>query len=131
MNSGYERSPDAPEGVETFEQADEAFDESDRVDPGFSEAVEADLSNDPTNEFNGLGLEEAGAVLDDPEVMAILRGGGDHPDGIRGPPSPSGVASHDEQVGPRCLGMLRRRRKPWVMTSMWGVNADATEVPGR
>jgi hypothetical protein len=68
-------------GSETFEQSDEAFDEADRLDPDFLEGVELDPSLDPAQSVDELELEEAGAELDDPEVLAVLPGGGDDPDG--------------------------------------------------
>lgn len=97
MNTGNEWSPDEPQGAETFEQGDEAFDEEDRLSPGFLDAVEEDPSIDPANELDELELEEAGVELDDPELMITLQGGGDDPDGIGGPPRAADAPSRDDQ----------------------------------
>jgi hypothetical protein len=97
MNPPDEWSPDQPQGTETFEQGDEAFDEADRLDPAFLEAVEGDPSIDPVHEVDEVELEEAGVELDDPEVMVTLDGGGDDPDGIGGPSGYTRVAPQDEQ----------------------------------
>ena len=40
MGNGDDWSPDEPLGTETFEQGDDARDESSRVDPTFDEAVD-------------------------------------------------------------------------------------------
>ena len=87
MSNGDEWSPDEALGTEAFEQSDEAVDEENRLDPGFADAVQGDPSIDPENELDDLELEEAGVALDDPEVMLILQGGGDDPDGMGGPPN--------------------------------------------
>ena len=97
MNPPDEWSPDQPQGTETFEQGDEAFDEADRLDPAFLEAVEGDPSIDPVHEVDEVELEEAGVELDDPEVMVTLDGGGDDPDGIGGPSDHTDVGPQDEQ----------------------------------
>jgi len=85
MSQSDEQSPDEPLGTETFEQGDEALDEESRIDPGFLEDLERDPSLDPTLLVDDLELEEAGALFDDPEVMATLDGGIDDPDGSGGP----------------------------------------------
>ena len=87
---GEEWSPDEPSGTETFEQADEAFDEEDRTHPGFGEEVQLDPSLDPALELDEVELEEAGLELDDPELIATLEGGGDDPDGFAPPAEPVG-----------------------------------------
>jgi hypothetical protein len=85
MSQSDEQSPDEPLGTETFEQGDEALDEESRIDPGFLEDLERDPSLDPTLLVDDLELEEAGALFDDPEVMATLDGGIDDPDGAGRP----------------------------------------------
>lgn len=98
MSTGHEWSPDQPQGNETFEQGDEAFDEEDRLDPNFAEAVQRDPSIDPANELDELELEEAGLAFDDPEAMVTLQGGGDDPDGI-GEPLTGAAAGRPEEPG--------------------------------
>ena len=83
--SDDEQSPDEPLGTETFEQGDEAFDEESRLNPDFLEEVEQDPSLNPTLLIDDLELEEAGVQFDDPDVMATLDGGIDHPDGVGEP----------------------------------------------
>jgi hypothetical protein len=78
-------SPDEPLGTESFEQGDEALDESSRIDPSFVEEVEGDPSLDPTLQVDERELEEAGAELDDPEDLVTLEGGIDDPDGLGEP----------------------------------------------
>jgi hypothetical protein len=85
MSSNDDLSPDEPLGTETFEQGDEAFDESDRLDPDFVEDLELDPSLDPTLELDDRELEEAGVTLDDPEKLVTLDGGIDDPDGLGEP----------------------------------------------
>ena len=75
-------SPDEDEGTETFEQDDEAFDESDRLDPNFLEDMEIDPSLEASRQVDDLELDEIGAEFDDPEQMATLDGGIDDPDGL-------------------------------------------------
>jgi hypothetical protein len=87
MTSGDEWSPDEQLGTEVFEQGDEALDEASRVNPQFIEEVEEDPSLDPALQVDGRELEEVGAELDDPEVLATLDGGMDDPDGIDRPRS--------------------------------------------
>jgi hypothetical protein len=82
MSENDEQSPDEPLGTETFEQGDEALDEESRINPDFLEDLERDPSIDPTLLVDDLELEEAGAMFDDPEVMATLDGGIDDPDGV-------------------------------------------------
>ncbi len=96
MSNGDEWSPDRALGTETFEQGDEASDEQDRLDPDFADAVQSDPSIDPHNELDELELEEAGAALDDPEVMLTLQGGGDDPDGMGASPNSSGAGGPEE-----------------------------------
>jgi hypothetical protein len=62
-------SPDDSDGSDTeaFEQGDEAFDEADRLNPDFVEAVQGDPSLDPSLQVDERELREAGAELDDPE----------------------------------------------------------------
>jgi hypothetical protein len=75
-------SPDEPLGTEAFEQGDEAFDDASRSDSDLIEAVEQDPSLNPTLQLDERELEEAGAEFDDPELMAVLDGGIDDPDGV-------------------------------------------------
>lgn len=96
MSKEYEWSPDEPQGNETFEQGDEAFDEEDRLDSNFAEAAQRDPSIDPANQLDELELEEAGLGLDDPEKMVALQGGGDDPDGVGGPPAGTGIRRREE-----------------------------------
>jgi hypothetical protein len=94
MSDDGDTSPDEDLGTEAFEQGDEAFDEASRLDPSFTEDVELDPSLEPTLQGDDLELEEAGVVLDDPELMATLDGGIDDPDGVGG--VPTGRFSPDE-----------------------------------
>jgi hypothetical protein len=80
-----DESFDEPLGTETFEQGDEAIDESDRLDPNFIEDLELDPSLEPALRGDELELEETGAVFDDPETMVTLDGGIDDPDGVNDP----------------------------------------------
>ncbi|MGO8864519.1 MAG: hypothetical protein ACLQRH_27640 [Acidimicrobiales bacterium] len=96
MSGGDEWSPDEPMGTETFEQGDDARDESGRVDPRFDEDVDVDPSLDPTLLVDHRELEEVGAELDDPEALAILDGGMDDPDGIGEPASLTRARRDDE-----------------------------------
>jgi hypothetical protein len=80
-------SPDEPLGTESFEQGDEALDETVRIDPDFVEEVEQDPSLNPALQVDDRELDEAGLRLDDPESLASLDGGMDDPDGIGEPPS--------------------------------------------
>jgi hypothetical protein len=85
-----EYSPDEDLGTETFEQGDEAADEETRLNPDFVEELERDPGLNPTLRTDDLELEEAGVEFDDPEVLAVLDGGMDDPDGSgehRGRPS--------------------------------------------
>lgn len=75
-------SPDDSSGDQPFEQGDEALDDTTALDPDFLEEVELDPSLDPTLVVDDRELGEAGAQLDDPEVVAMLDGGIDDPDGI-------------------------------------------------
>ena len=84
MTGNDEWSPDEALGEETFRQGDVAEDEDERLNPGFRELLEVDPSVDPTLVADELELEELGAQLDDPELMATLEGGIDDPDGIDG-----------------------------------------------
>lgn len=85
-SSGDTWSPDEPGDTETFEQSDEAAAEAERVDPEYLEASELDPSLDPSGVFDEVEAQEAGVLLDDPERLAILPGGGDDPDGVGGLP---------------------------------------------
>ena len=78
-------SPDEPLGTESFEQGDEALDESSRMLPEFIEEIERDPSLDPTLQVDERELEEAGTELDDPEDLVTLSGGMDDPDGLGEP----------------------------------------------
>ncbi len=88
-------SPDEPQGTETFEQGDDAIDESFRLDPDFIEELQQDPALDPNLQSDDLGLEEAGAELDDPEDLVTLDGGMDDPDGIGGPTNREAVKKAD------------------------------------
>lgn len=97
MSTADTWSPDEPQGTETFEQGDEAFDEEDRLDPAFVEAVERDPDVDPVNVADAVEMEEAGVEFDDPEMMATLDGGIDDPDGVGGPPRSGGDGPQDDE----------------------------------
>ena len=73
------------DGTDTYEQGDDAMDESSRLDPDFMEVLEIDPTLDPNFQIDERELEEAGAVLDDPEEMVVLDGLMDDPDGLGGP----------------------------------------------
>ena len=75
-------SPDIPSGVHPFEQGDEALGEATGLDPDFIEAIGVDPSLDPTLQIDERELAQTGAVLDDPESLAMLDGGIDDPDGV-------------------------------------------------
>ena len=85
MSRNDEWSPDEPLGTETFEQGDEALDDDARVNAGLIEEIEQDPSLDPSLQVDERELEEAGAELDDPEVLVSLEGGIDDPDGLGRP----------------------------------------------
>jgi hypothetical protein len=91
-------SPDEPLGTESFEQGDEALDESSRTIPEFIEEVEGDPSLDPTLQVDELELEEAGAELDDPEDLVTVSGGMDDPDGL-GEPTNRTRSRRDDKEG--------------------------------
>jgi hypothetical protein len=96
MSESAEQSPDEPLGNETFEQGDEALDEQVRIDPDFLEAVQQDPSLDPNLSADELEREEAGVTLDDPELIAVLDGGIDDPDGGGGPDRSGSRSDADE-----------------------------------
>jgi hypothetical protein len=96
MSQNDEWSPDEPSGSDPFEQGDEANDDREALDPNFLEAVELDPSLDPTLIVDEKELEEAGAVLDDPESLAVLDGGIDDPDGIGAPSERTSAESGDD-----------------------------------
>lgn len=98
MSQNDDWSPDEPLGTEAFEQGDEALDEGIRIDPDLAEATENDPSLDPMLQVDERELEEAGADLDDPEVMVTLEGGTDDPDGL-GRPSSSVLSRHEDEGG--------------------------------
>ena len=82
--------------TETFEQGDDAVDEASRLDPDFQESLELDPSLDPHSQVDERELEEAGAVLDDPEELVLLDGMMDDPDGLTpwpAKPTPKGGTS--------------------------------------
>jgi hypothetical protein len=91
-------SPDEPLGTETFEQGDDALDENCRVNPNFMEEVESDPSLDPTLQVDHRELEEVGAELDDPELLVILKGGIDDPDGL-GEPARHSASRRERDAG--------------------------------
>ena len=86
------------DSTEVFEQGDDAIDEAARLDPDFQEELELDPSLDPNFQVDERELEEAGAVLDDPEQLATLDGGIDDPDGL-GEPSPQTRARETDSEG--------------------------------
>jgi hypothetical protein len=95
QNEGW--SPDEPLGTEAFEQGDEALDEDSRIDPDLVEDVEGDPSLNRTLRVDERELEEAGAELDDPEVLVTLEGGMDDPDGLGEPSSRARSRSEDTE----------------------------------
>lgn len=99
MSEHDEWSPDEASGTETFEQGDEALDEGVRTDAGYLDDVENDPSIDPARQVDQRELEEAGAELDDPEVMVTLEGGSDDPDGVDGASNPASAAREHEEEG--------------------------------
>jgi hypothetical protein len=98
MTQNDDWSPDESPETEAFEQGDEALDEAARIDPDLVEAIENDPSLDPTLQVDERELEEAGAELDDPEMMVTLEGGIDDPDGL-GSPSSSSRSRHGDEDG--------------------------------
>ncbi|MGB7051368.1 MAG: hypothetical protein WBG41_07355 [Acidimicrobiales bacterium] len=85
MTQNDDWSPDEPLGTEAFEQGDEAIDDASRVDSVLTDEIQQDPSLDPTLQVDERELEEAGAVLDDPERIVTLDGGIDDPDGLEVP----------------------------------------------
>ncbi|HEY5109028.1 MAG TPA: hypothetical protein VII96_05400 [Acidimicrobiales bacterium] len=83
---------------EIYEQGDDAIDEATRLDPDFMEELELDPSLDPNFQVDEKELEEAGAVLDDPEQIAVLDGLIDDPDGLGGP-SPRNRSREEDPAG--------------------------------
>jgi hypothetical protein len=108
MSQNDDWSPDEPSGSDPFEQGDEALDDKEQLDPEFLEAVELDPSLDPTLQADDKELEEAGAVFDDPEDLAVLDGGIDDPDGVGEPSARDRARAADDD----------------------GWDLDAPEVPG-
>jgi hypothetical protein len=98
MSENDEWSPDEPLGTETFEQGDEARDEDSRIDSDLVEDLEEDPSLDRTLQVDERELEEVGAELDDPEVLVILEGGMDDPDGL-GEPSSRARSRREDNEG--------------------------------
>ena len=84
--------------TESYEQGDDAIDEATRLDPDFIEELELDPSLDPNFQIDEKELEEVGAVLDDPEQIAVLDGLIDDPDGLGGP-SPRTRSREDDPEG--------------------------------
>ena len=97
MSQSGDWSPDEPLGTESFEQSDEALDESSRIDPEFIEELEQDPSLDPSRQTDERELEEAGLELDDPESLVTLEGGMDDPDGLGGPSAQARARRQDEE----------------------------------
>ena len=97
MSESNDWSPDEPLGTETFEQGDEAIDETARTDSEFLEEVEEDPSLDPTLQVDERELEEVGAELDDPEDVVTLTGGMDDPDGLGEPTNRSRSRREDKE----------------------------------
>ena len=95
MTESDEWSPDEALGTETYRQGDVAEDELERLSPSFREAVEIDPSVDPALVADQVELQELGAELDDPELMAVLEGGIDDPDGIVGFAAPHAVPAEE------------------------------------
>jgi hypothetical protein len=82
MSSGDEWSPDEALGSEAIEPWDEALDADDELTPGTLGGAEGERSLDRQLVADDAELSEAGAALDDPEMMAVLDGGMDDPDGV-------------------------------------------------
>jgi hypothetical protein len=81
MSDTGDWSPDEPAGTETYESWDEALDADDEVDPT-AIGSEGERSLDRQLVVDDAELDEAGVVLDDPELMATLDGDIDDPDGV-------------------------------------------------
>jgi hypothetical protein len=81
MSESTEWSPDEALGTETFRQGDVAEDENERISRSFLEDLEQDPSLGPALVADERELQELGAQLDDPELLVILDGGMDDPDG--------------------------------------------------
>jgi hypothetical protein len=94
MSQNDEYSPDEPLDTETFEQGDEAADEEARLNPNFTEEAERDPALVLSLQADDRELDEAGAKFDDPEIIALLDGGIDDPDGVG--PVARGSNSDDE-----------------------------------
>jgi len=98
MSQGDDWTPDEPLGTEAFEQGDEALDEDSRIDSDLLDDVGEDPSLDRTLQVDERELEEAGAELDDPEVLVTLEGGMDDPDGL-GEPSSRARSRREDNEG--------------------------------
>jgi hypothetical protein len=68
-----------PDENEAFANLDESLDDEDGLWPGAGPEGERELDTDIV--VDRTELEEAGAILDDPERMSVLDGGIDDPDG--------------------------------------------------
>ncbi|HUC06223.1 MAG TPA: hypothetical protein VL961_12535 [Acidimicrobiales bacterium] len=77
-----EWSPDEALGTETFDQGDDAIEESSRLDREFAEGLEQDPSINPTLLVDRRELHQVGAEFEDPELLVTLEGGIDDPDGL-------------------------------------------------
>jgi hypothetical protein len=98
MTRNDDWSPDEALGTEVFEQGDEARDDDVRVDASLLEEIEQDPSLDPGLQVDERELEEAGAELDDPDLLVSLEGGGDDPDG-GGEPTPGAAIRGEDDPG--------------------------------
>ena len=82
MTESEDWSPDDQLGTETFEQSDEALDEDDAFSSASADGPDALAPRNQQLPVDDRELEEAGALLDDPEHLAVLDGGIDDPDGV-------------------------------------------------
>jgi hypothetical protein len=98
MSPNDEWSPDEPAGTEAFEPGDEALDDTSGRRTDGVEEVEQDPSLDPTLLADERERQEAGTELDDPEVLAVLDGGIDDPDGT-GEPARGGRGDGEDEAG--------------------------------
>jgi hypothetical protein len=109
----------APDDNEAFANLDESLDDEDSVRPGHGPEGERDLDTDLIVDTEE--LEEAGALLDDPERIALLDGGIDDPDGS-GPP-----AFEDDDAGWDVDPLQRDAVRDWSEGDE--VDADGDAVP--
>ena len=94
MSDSGDWSPDEPLDTETYESWDEALDQDDELDPDGLDAG-AERSLDRQLFVDDAEVDEAGVGLDDPELLAVLDGGVDDPDGVGVAPGDSRLADRD------------------------------------